>query len=252
MTSVVPTASPEPTATQPSGPPVTWLVEDRQVPYSEAVAAMEARVAAIREGSAPEAVWLLEHPPLYTAGTSADEAELLAPERFPVYRSGRGGRYTYHGPGQRVAYVMLDLGQRGGDLRRYVCDLEEWLIRTLACFGLTGERRSERVGIWIDQGRLGGPAGREDKIAAIGVRVRRWVTFHGVALNVDPNLEHFSGILPCGIEEHGVTSLAALGAPVSMADVDVALRSCFEDVFLRSTESPEAGARFSEPATQEV
>ena len=225
--------APEPAA----APTVEWRVEERPLPYPEAVAAMEARVAAIRAGTAPELVWLLEHPPLYTAGTSAEAEELLVPDRFPVYRSGRGGRFTYHGPGQRVAYVMLDLTRRGSDLRRYVHDLEDWLIRTLARFSLDGERRADRVGIWIDRGRHGGPRGAEDKIAAIGVRVRRWVSFHGIALNVDPELEHFSGILPCGIEGHGVTSLAALGYPLAMADVDVALRDSFEEVFGRRTES---------------
>ncbi len=186
---------------------------------------MEERVAAIHAGSAPEMVWLLEHPPLYTAGTSAREEELLQPDRFPVHRTGRGGQFTYHGPGQRVAYVMLDLRPRGGDLRRYVCDLEEWLIRTLASFNVKGERRTGRVGIWIDRGE------KEDKIAAIGVRVRRWIAFHGIALNVEPDLEHFEGIVPCGIAEHGVTSLVDLGLPVTLPDVDVALRAAFEEVF---------------------
>ena len=223
-------------------PAVSWRVEPGLVDYPEAVAAMEARARAIRAGSAPELVWLLEHPPLYTAGTSAEDDELLTPERFPVYRSGRGGRFTYHGPGQRVAYVMLDLTRRGSDLRRYVHDLEEWLIQTLARFAIDGERRADRVGIWIDRSRYGGRQGAEDKIAAIGVRIRRWVSFHGVALNVDPNLEHFSGILPCGIAQHGVTSLTELGYPVSLADVDVALRASFEAVFERRTESAaEAG-----------
>jgi lipoyl(octanoyl) transferase len=194
---------------------------------------MEARVAAIRAGEAAELVWLLEHPPLYTAGTSAKDADLLAPGRFPVYRTGRGGQFTYHGPGQRVAYVMLDLERRGRDLRRYIADLEEWLIRTLARFNVVGERREGRVGIWVDRGRHGGVKGREDKIAAIGVRVRRWVAYHGVALNVEPELAHFSGIVPCGIgEPHlGVTSLADLGLPVTLADADVALKEAFEEVF---------------------
>ena len=187
---------------------------------------MEARVAEIRAGRAPELVWLLEHPPLYTAGTSADDADLVDPGRFPVYRTGRGGQYTYHGPGQRVAYVMLDLQGRGGDLRRYVHDLEDWLIRALARFNVKGERREGRVGIWIAR-----DAGREDKIAAIGVRVRRWVTYHGIALNVDPDLGHFEGIVPCGVREHGVTSLVDLGLPVTLADADVALRAAFEEVF---------------------
>ena len=220
-----------------AGPPagaaadVQWLISDAPVPYEEAVARMEARVDAIRAGTAPELVWLLEHPPLYTAGTSARDADLLAPGRFPVHRTGRGGEFTYHGPGQRVAYVMLDLKRRGPDLRRYVCDLEEWLIRALAQFNVKGERRPGRVGIWIDRGRHGGRPGQEDKIAAIGVRVRRWVSFHGVSLNVEPDLEHFSGIVPCGIEGHGVTSLADLGLPVVMADVDAALRVAWGEVF---------------------
>ncbi len=211
--------------------PVDWLVSDDPVPYPEAVCRMEARVDAIRAGTAPEQVWLLEHPPLYTAGTSARTEDLLAPDRFPVYRSGRGGEFTYHGPGQRVAYVMLDLQRRGPDLRRYVHNLEEWLIRTLASFNVTGERRDGRVGIWIDRGRHGGAPGREDKIAAVGVRVRRWVSFHGVSLNVEPDLEHFSGIVPCGISGHGVTSLADLGLPVSMADVDAAMATAWHAVF---------------------
>jgi len=210
---------------------VEWRTSERPLAYPEAVAAMDARVAEIRAGRAPELVWLLEHPPLYTAGTSADDTDLVDPGRFPVYRTGRGGQYTYHGPGQRVAYVMLDLQRRGGDLRRYICDLEDWLIRALASFNVKGERRAGRVGIWIDRERLGGRAGREDKIAAIGVRVRRWVTYHGVALNVDPDLGHFEGIVPCGVREHGVTSLVDLGLPVTLADADVALRAAFEEVF---------------------
>lgn len=214
-----------------AGPPVEWLISDDPVPYPEAVCRMEARVDAIRAGTAPELVWLLEHPPLYTAGTSARDQDLLAPDRFPVYSTGRGGEFTYHGPGQRVGYVMLDLKRRGPDLRRYVHDLEEWLIRTLAQFNVTGERRDGRVGIWIDRGRDGGRPGQEDKIAAIGVRVRRWVSFHGVSLNVEPDLEHFTGIVPCGIEGHGVTSLADLGLPVTMADVDAALRATWDGVF---------------------
>jgi len=206
-----------------------WRVADRPVPYPEAVAEMERRVAAIRAGTAGELVWLLEHPPLYTAGTSARPADLLAPARFPVYRTGRGGQYTYHGPGQRVGYVMLDLKRRDADVRRFVHDLEEWIIRALARFNVVGERREGRVGIWVR--RPGFDDGREDKIAAIGVRVRKWVTFHGIAINVDPDLEHFSGIVPCGIQEHGVTSLHALGLPVTMADVDVALQAAFAEVF---------------------
>ncbi len=203
-----------------------WRIDDRPVGYLEAVAAMESRVAAIRAGTAPELVWLLEHPPLYTAGTSARDADLLEPDRFPVHRSGRGGQFTYHGPGQRVAYVMLDLKRRGCDVRRYVRDLEDWLIATLARFNVTGARREGRVGIWIDR-----DAGREDKIAAIGVRIRRWVSYHGVALNVEPDLSHFEGIVPCGIQGHGVTSLVDLGLPITQADADMALRDAFEEVF---------------------
>ena len=212
-------------------PPVEWRVDDAPVPYAHAVAAMEARVEAIRAGEAAELVWLLEHPPLYTAGTSARDEDLLEPGRLPVYRTGRGGEFTYHGPGQRVAYVMIDLTRRGPDLRRYVRDLEEWIIRALARFAVTGERREGRVGIWVDRGAHGGPPGREDKIAAIGVRVRRWVSFHGIALNVEPDLEHFSGIVPCGISQHGVTSLVDLGLPVTMADADLALRAAWDEVF---------------------
>ena len=214
--------------------PVEWRISDGPVPYPEAVRGMETRVAAIRAGTAPELVWLLEHPPLYTAGTSAQPGDLLQPQRFPVYASGRGGQYTYHGPGQRVAYVMLDLKRRGPDLRRYVDDLEEWVIRTLARFDVRGERRDGRIGIWV--ARRGD---REDKIAAIGVRVRHWVTFHGVAVNVDPALEHFSGIVPCGIDSgpdsrFGVTSLHDLGILVSIAEFDSALEASFGEVFGRS------------------
>lgn len=211
--------------------PVEWRVEPGLTAYPEAVAAMEARVAAIRAGSAPELVWLVEHPPLYTAGTSADPADLLQPDRFPVYRSGRGGEFTYHGPGQRVAYVLLDLKRRGPDVRRYVHDLEEWIIRALASFAVDGERREGRVGIWVARKYPPGENGREDKIAAIGVRVRRWVTYHGIAINVEPALEHFSGIVPCGIRGHGVTSLVDLGLPVGLADLDAALRAAFPGVF---------------------
>ena len=207
-------------------PPIEWRIEESLVPYPLAVAAMEDRVAAIRAGTAPEMVWLLEHPPLYTAGTSADPAELLDPDRFPVYRSGRGGRYTYHGPGQRVAYVMLDLQRRGGDVRGYVRDLEAWLIATLAAFNVRGERRDGRVGIWVER-----PGGKEDKIGAIGVRVRRWVTYHGISLNVEPDLSHFAGIVPCGISGYGVTSLVDLGLPLPLQEVDGALRVAFDEVF---------------------
>jgi lipoyl(octanoyl) transferase len=205
---------------------VEWRVSDAPVAYEEAVAAMESRVAAIRAQAAPELVWLLEHPPLYTAGTSAQAGDLLQPDLLPVHRTGRGGQYTYHGPGQRVGYVMLDLRRRGGDVRAYVHALEEWLIRTLALFNLKGERRAGRVGIWIDEG-----AGRESKIAAIGVRVRHWVSYHGIALNIDPDLSHYRGIVPCGVSQHGVTSLARLGLPVSIAEVDTALKRAFGEVF---------------------
>ena len=203
-----------------------WRIDDQPVPYPAALEEMDARVAAIRAGNAPELVWLLEHPPLYTAGTSARPADLLDAGRFPVFEAGRGGQYTYHGPGQRVAYLMLDLKARGGDVRCYVHALEEWLIRVLAQFGVRGERRDRRVGIWVRR-----PGGGEDKIAAIGVRVRHWVTLHGVSLNVDPDLSHFAGIVPCGIAEHGITSLWALGHTPTMAEIDAALRAEFEDVF---------------------
>jgi lipoyl(octanoyl) transferase len=202
-----------------------WRIDDAPVDYEAAVAAMEARVAEIRAGARPELVWLLEHPPLYTAGTSTKPGDLLD-ARLPVFRTGRGGQLTYHGPGQRVVYVMLDLKPRGADIRRYVRNLEEWLIRTLARFNVRGERREGRVGIWVvDRG------GTESKIAAIGVRVRQWVTFHGVALNVDPDLSQYAGIVPCGISDRGVTSLAALGITASMAEVDGALRAAFDEVF---------------------
>lgn len=210
---------------------IEWRISDQPVAYPDALQIMEQRVADIRDGTAPEMVWLLEHPPLYTAGTSAADEELLDRDRFPVYETGRGGRYTYHGPGQRVAYVMLDLKKRGGDVRKYVCNLEEWVIRTLADFNVIGERRDGRVGIWVQRGAPANPASHEDKIAAVGVRIRRWVTFHGIAINVDPTLEHFSGIVPCGIEEHGVTSLWDLGVTATTFDVDNAMRARFDDVF---------------------
>lgn len=216
-------------------PPVEWRISDASVPYPDAVAFMERRIAAIRDGTAPETVWLLEHPPLYTAGTSADPDELLTPERFPVFKTGRGGRYTYHGPGQRVAYAMLDLKLRGGDVRRYVQDLEQWIIETLGQFAVIGERRADRIGIWVGRGAPANPAYREDKIAAIGVRVRKWVAYHGVSLNVEPDLSHFEGIVPCGIAEHGVTSLWDLGLTPTLPEVDVALRQSFEAVFERRT-----------------
>ena len=202
-----------------------WRVSDGLVPYEEAVAAMEQRVAAIRAGSAPEQVWLLEHPPLYTAGTSAKPGDLVDPTRLPVFQTGRGGQFTYHGPGQRIGYVMLDLRQRGSDIRSYVRNLEEWLISTLARFNVKGERREGRVGVWVVDGL------REEKIAALGVRVKHWVSFHGVSLNVDPDLGNYGGIVPCGISQHGVTSLAKLGIIVSMAEVDMILRETFDEVF---------------------
>lgn len=205
-----------------------WHVSEGPVPYQDALDVMDARVAAIRGEGAKELVWLLEHPPLYTAGTSANDGDLLSAGDFPVYKTGRGGQYTYHGPGQRVAYAMLDLKQRGADVRCYVHDLEEWVIRALSQFNVVGERRDGRVGIWVERGD-----GREDKIAAIGVRVRRWVSFHGVAINVEPDLSHFQGIVPCGIADPklGVTSLVDLGLPVTLQDLDLALQSAFADVF---------------------
>jgi len=204
-----------------------WVISDHLVDYPYALGFMENRVEAIRQGQKRQAVWLLEHPPLYTAGTSAKPADLLDPERFPVYDAGRGGEYTYHGPGQRIAYVMLDLQQRGRDVRRFVTDLEDWMIGTLALFGVRGERRAGRIGIWVDRG-----GGREDKIAAIGVRVRHWITFHGVSLNIDPDLSHFSGIVPCGLRQYGVTSLWDLGLTPTVTEVDMALRDAFEARFL--------------------
>lgn len=211
-----------------TGQAVEWLIADEPVEYAEAVSAMEDRVVRIRAGSANECVWLLEHPPVYTAGTSAQPGDLIEPARFPVYRTGRGGQFTYHGPGQRVAYVMLDLKRRSPDVRCYVHDLEEWMIRTLQRFNVRGERRQDRIGIWVDRG-----GGREDKIAAIGVRVRRWVTYHGFALNLEPDLSHFDGIVPCGIDSQrfGVTSLVDLGLPISMPELDAALRASFAEVF---------------------
>ena len=207
-----------------------WRMTDGPVAYPGAVAEMESRAEQIHSGTAPELVWLLEHPPLYTAGTSADTADLLDAARFPVHQTGRGGEFTYHGPGQRVGYVMLDLKRRRQDVRAYVHALEEWLIRTLDKLGVEGERRDGRVGIWVRRTDLNQPL-REDKIAAIGVRVRRWVTFHGVSLNVEPDMEHFGGIVPCGISDHGVTSLVDLGIPVTMIDTDIALREAFDEVF---------------------
>ncbi|WP_109312033.1 lipoyl(octanoyl) transferase LipB [Ruegeria sp. AU67] len=211
-----------------------WKITDGLTDYKDAVAFMEARVAAIAAGEADECVWLLEHPPLYTAGTSARIEDLTDPDRFPVFEAKRGGEYTYHGPGQRVAYVMLDLNKRGKDVRRFVKQLEEWVIAALAEFNVHGEIRDGRVGVWVRRNDKpltpsGQPA--EDKVAAIGLRLRKWVSFHGISINVEPDLEHFSGIVPCGITEHGVTSLVDLGLPVTLVDVDTALRKTFSEVF---------------------
>jgi lipoyl(octanoyl) transferase len=212
------------------GAAVEWRISDSAIPYPEAVAAMEERVAAIAAGTAPELVWLLEHPALYTSGTSGHSGDLLD-ARFPLFTTGRGGQLTYHGPGQRVAYVMLDLKSRRPDVRAYVAGLEAWIIRTLAAFNIRGERREDRVGVWVNRPDKG--PGREDKIAAIGVRLRRWVSFHGISINVKPDLSHFDAIVPCGVVDprYGVTSLADLGHPVSMMDVDIALRQAFSQVF---------------------
>ncbi|CAN5894070.1 lipoyl(octanoyl) transferase LipB [soil metagenome] len=211
-----------------------WRISDGAVPYAESLAAMEARVADIRAGREPELVWLLEHPPLYTAGTSAKSQDLLQPMRFPVHEAGRGGQYTYHGPGQRVIYVLLDLRARHQDVRRFVSDLETWTIRSLARFAVTAERRPGRVGVWVarpDKPPLADGSAREDKIAAIGVRIRHWVSFHGISINVEPDLSHYAGIVPCGIAGHGVTSLVDLGLPVTTADLDAALAETFDEVF---------------------
>lgn len=220
--------------TQPSliradGRPVEWAVSTGYVDYEPAVAAMEARVAAIAAGEAEEVVWLLEHPPLYTAGVSAKDDDLLAPDRFPVHRTGRGGQFTYHGPGQRVAYVMLDLNKRGKDVRAFVHGLEDWIIGALDQFGVEAGMREGRVGVWVE--RKGAGWSREDKIAAIGVKVRKWVSFHGISLNVEPDLDHFGGIVPCGIIEHGVTSLVDLGVLATMDEADGALKASFQRVF---------------------
>lgn len=214
--------------------PVEWRIENGLTSYPDALALMESRATDIRAGNAGELVWLVEHPPLYTAGTSAHAKDLVDPDRFPVFAAGRGGEYTYHGPGQRVAYVMLDLKRRREDVRAFVAALEEWIIGTLAAFNVRGERREDRVGVWVVRADRptsldGSPA--EDKIAAIGIRLRKWVSFHGIAINVEPDLSHFGGIVPCGIQDHGVTSLVDLGLPVTMADLDVALKAAFEMVF---------------------
>ncbi len=217
------------TFTKTDSSPVEWIISDELVPYEEALAFMEERVADIATGSAPECVWLLEHPPLYTAGTSADEKDLIDPERFPVFQTGRGGQYTYHGPGQRVVYVMLNLKKRKADVRAYVEALEEWIVQCLEAFNIKGEIREGRVGVWVRRPDMG--INCEDKIAAIGVRLRKWVSFHGISLNVDPDLTHFSGIVPCGIDQYGVTSLVDLGQLVTLPDVDLALKDSFEKVF---------------------
>ena len=211
-----------------------WIISEGLTEYDDAVAQMEARVADIVAGRAPELIWLVEHPPLYTAGTSANPADLTDPDRFPVHATRRGGQYTYHGPGQRVAYAMLDLNTRGRDVRKFVFALEDWIIATLAEFNVAGERRAGRVGVWVprpDKPVMPDGSTREDKIAAIGVRLRKWVSFHGISINVDPDLAHYEGIVPCGISDHGVTSLVDLGLPVTMADVDLALRRSFDKVF---------------------
>ena len=213
---------------------VEWKISSELVAYSDAVALMESRANAIAAGEADELIWLLEHPTLYTAGTSANIADLTDPDRFPVHTSKRGGQYTYHGPGQRVAYVMLDVGKRGRDVRAFVQKLEAWVIATLAEFNVRGEIREGRVGVWVeraDKPLSASGALQEDKIAAIGIRLRKWVSFHGISINVEPDLEHFAGIVPCGITEHGVTSLVDLGLPVTMDDLDVALKRCFSDIF---------------------
>ena len=216
---------------------IEWAISQSPVPYPEAVAFMEARARAIHEGKARELIWLLEHPPLYTSGTSSKPDDLRDPERFPVFDAGRGGQYTYHGPGQRVAYVMLDVTKRNRDVRKFVLDLETWIIKALEAFNIDAGVREGRVGVWVDRTELGSPP-REDKIAAIGIRLKRWVSFHGISLNVEPDLTHFEGITPCGIADprYGVTSLVDLGRPVGMAEADAALQQAFQTVFERETE----------------
>jgi len=241
-------------AAPPHRAPIGWAVSPGLTPYLPAVAAMEARAAAIAEGRAGELIWLVEHPPLYTAGVSAKPEDLLSPNRFPVFETGRGGQFTYHGPGQRVAYVMLDLRTRGRDVGRFVTDLERWLIAALARFNVEGQMRKGRVGVWVErpkEQKIAPGFAREDKIAAIGVRLRKWVSFHGVALNVEPELEHFSGIVPCGVTGHGVTSLVDLGLPVSMAEADAALREAFIEVFgpVQNAEPPRLGGEGAAFAT---
>ena len=233
----------------PGSAPVEWRIEPGLTQYEDALAFMEERAGAVRQGSAPEMVWLVEHPPLYTAGTSARIEDLVDAGRFPVHAAGRGGEYTYHGPGQRVAYVMLDLKRRREDVRAFVAALEEWIIRTLDRFNVKGERREDRVGVWVvrpDRPPMPDGSPAEDKIAAIGIRLRRWVSFHGIAINVEPDLQHFTGIVPCGVSDHGVTSLVDLGLPVTMADLDIALKSAFTEVFGPALEV--AGARHKRSA----
>jgi lipoyl(octanoyl) transferase len=221
-----------------SNRPIEWTISDQPVTYARALAEMSARADAVAAGDAPEQVWLLEHPPIYTAGTSAKAQDLLTPDRFPVFDAGRGGQYTYHGPGQRIAYAMLNVRDRGGDVRQFVGKLEAWVIATLARFNVRGETRAGRIGVWVARPEKG--PGREDKIAALGIRVRRGVSLHGISLNVEPDLEHFSGIVPCGLRDYGVTSLVDLGLPVSMADVDIALRAAFEETFNAVTRTTSA------------
>jgi len=221
---------------RPDGAAAGWAVSAAPVPYPEAVAAMQARVEAILDGTAGELVWLLEHPPLYTAGVSAKPGDLIDPNRFPVFQTERGGQFTYHGPGQRVAYVMLDLRVRGRDVRKFVQSLEAWVIGALAEFNVDGQLRDGRVGVWVE--RKGPGFQREDKIAALGVKLRRWVSFHGISLNVEPDLAHFAGIVPCGVTEHGVTSLVDLGLPATMAEADEALRASFREVFGEVVDAP--------------
>jgi lipoyl(octanoyl) transferase len=218
----------------PGSASVEWRIEPGFTAYPQALQIMETRAEAIRAGAAPELVWLVEHPPLYTAGTSARIEDLIEPDRFPVFSAGRGGEYTYHGPGQRVAYVMLDLKRRREDVRAFVAALEQWIIATLAAFNVRGERREDRVGVWVvrpDRPPMPDGSPAEDKIAAIGIRLRRWVSFHGIAINVEPDLGHFGGIVPCGVQDHGVTSLVDLGLPVTMSDLDNALMTAFEGIF---------------------
>lgn len=209
--------------------PVEWIISDSLIPYEDAIREMEARVAMIANGEAKECVWLLEHPALYTAGTSANPSDLIAPDRFPVFQTHRGGQYTYHGPGQRVGYAMLDLNKRGRDVRAFVTALEEWIILALSEFNIKGERREDRVGVWVKRPEKGLSA--EDKIAALGIKLRKWVSFHGISINVEPELEHFSGIVPCGVAQHGVTSFHDLGQLIAMADLDLALKKSFEEIF---------------------